>query len=114
MQFPTVPDEWVPLLGSSQFLNVGASTALTIPTTAQGQVQKGAVYVAILTAQIVKQWLRYDGQAVTASANGGEGLNPGDYVVVYGINALRAIRVIRDVDGGSLAVKYFYFRRVSE
>jgi hypothetical protein len=109
-QNPTVPDEWYPFPGSSQFLNVAVSTALTIPAPPAGQPAKGAVHVGILTAQLIRQWIRYDGSAVTASVAGGESLEPGNWVVIYGYQALKGVRVIRDADGGSLAVKYYYFR----
>ncbi len=108
-QFPTVPDEWFPLAASSQFLNASASTALTLPSIAAGQPAKGAVFVAVLTAQLVRQWLRH-GSAVTAAVTGGELLDPGNWMVIYGYEAMKAVRVIRDADGGSLAVRYYYFR----
>ena len=109
-QFPSVPDEWFPLAASSQFMNVSSSTALTLPSIAAGQPAKGAVFVAVLTAQLVRQWLRHDGSAVTAATTGGELLDPGNWMVIYGYEALKAVRVIRDADGGSLAVRYYYFR----
>jgi hypothetical protein len=110
MQFPTVPDEWFPLPASSQFLNAAVSTALTLPSLPAGQPAKGAQFVAVLTAQAIRQWLRHDGSAVLSVATGGELLDPGNWMVVYGYQALKAIRVIRDADGGSLAVRYYYFR----
>lgn len=109
-QFPSVPDEWFPLAASSQFINASSSTALTLPAIAAGQPAKGAVFVAVLTTQLVRQWLRHDGSAVTAAATGGELLDPGNWMIIYGYEALKAVRVIRDADGGTLAVRYYYFR----
>lgn len=110
MQFPTIPDEWMPIAGSTQLLDVAVSTALTVPAVGAGQIPKGAVYVGILTAQLIRQWLKYDGSAVTPSVTGGELMEPGDYVVIYGVQALKAVRVVRNATGGSLAARYYYFR----
>jgi hypothetical protein len=110
MQFPTVPDEWEPL-APSQFIDAASSTALTVPALPAGHIAKGAIYVGIMTAQNVRQYLRYDGNAVTAAVTGGEILEPGDWVELYGIQALKAVRVIRSGAGGTLAVKYYYFRK---
>jgi hypothetical protein len=113
-QWPSVADEWFPLPGSSQFLNAAGSTALTLPSIPTGQPAKGAIYVAVLTAQALGQWLRFDGSAVTAAYTGGELLSAGSWMVVYGYEALKAVRVIRSADGGSLAVKYYYFRKTPD
>lgn len=110
MRQPTIPDEWFPIAGSSQFIDASTSTALTVPAIAAGQPAKGAIIVGVLTAQFVGQWLRFDGAAVTAASTGGEFMYPGDIMEVYGYKALTAVRVIRNAVGGSLAVKYFYFR----
>ncbi len=110
MRQPTVPDEWYPIPSSSQFINASSSTALTVPTIPAGQPAKGAIIVGVLTAQFVGQWLRFDGSAVTAAETGGEFLYPGDVIEIFGYSALKAVRVIRNANGGSLAVKYFYFR----
>ena len=109
MQFPTVPDEWVPIPGC-QYLDAAASTALTVPTLVSGQIPKGAVYVAVLTCQVVPAYIRTDGIAVTAAVSGGRQMQPGDFEVVYGIQALKNIRLIRSATGGSVAVEYYYFR----
>lgn len=114
MQFPTVPDEWEPIPSSSQFIDASSSTALTVPSVPTGEPAKGAIFVAVLTAQLVRQWLRYDGSAVTAAATGGELLEPGDFIEIYGYKALKAVRVIRSAAGGSLAVRYYYFRKTPQ
>lgn len=119
-QLPGPSWDWTPLSGS-QFLDAGSSTALTIPTIPSsstapqglnltGVNPKGCEYVAILLAQTVGQYIRTDGSAVTAAVTGGLYLAPGDYRIVYGLQALKAIRVIRSGAGGSLAVEYYYFR----
>lgn len=111
-QFPDVVDAWEPI--GNQFINAAASTALTVPVLGQGaligQPAKGAVYVGILTAQGVAQWIRTDGIAVAAVVTGGIRMISGDWRLIYGITNLKAVRVIREADGGSLAVEYFVFR----
>lgn len=112
MQWPDVVDAWEPL--GNQFLDAAASTALTIPAIptvgSYGQPAKGAVYVGILSAQMVACWIRTDGVAVTAAATGGIKMAAGDFRIIYGTQALKAVRVIRDATGGSLAIEYFYLR----
>lgn len=111
-QLPGPSGDWQPL--GSQFLDVGVSTALTIPAlpSSGGSSRTGINYVAILLAQGgTGQWIREDSTAVTASYTGGKFLNPGDYMIVYGQAALKAIRVISNGQGaGSLAATYFWFR----
>jgi hypothetical protein len=110
--------DWIPLSGitpggapaGSQFLDVAVSTALTIPSIPTGVVIKGSQYVAILIAQVQTQWLRTDGNDVTAGPTGGLQMLDGDFRIVYGLNALKAIRVIRGAPGGALAVEYYFFR----
>lgn len=109
-QLPTVPDEWYPL-APSQFLTAASSTALTIPATPAGQPSKGAVYVATLMCMFAQMWIRYDGSTAFAST-GAEVMYEGDWVVVYGYEALKAIRIVKDPSvAGTMAIKYFYFRK---
>jgi hypothetical protein len=108
MQFPDVVDAWFPF--GNQFLNASSSQSLTVPALPAGQPAKGAVYVAILTAQAQAQWIRTDGVAVAAAVTGGIKMNPGDWRLIYGYEGISKVRVIRDADGGSLAAEYFYFR----
>ncbi len=107
-QFPDVVDAWEPI--ANYFINSAASTALTAPAVPSGEPAKGAVFVAILTAQAQAQWIRTDGTAATAAVTGGIKMFPGDWRLIYGAKNINAVRVIRDADGGSLAVEYFYFR----
>jgi hypothetical protein len=97
------------------------STALTVPTIPSastapqglnltGVNPKGCEYVAILMAQTVGCYIRTDGSAVIADVTGGLLLSPGDFRIVYGLQALKNIRVIRAIAGGSLAVEYYYYR----
>jgi hypothetical protein len=110
--FPDVVDSWEPL--GNQFIDSAASVALTVPVIASSpsntQPAKGAVHVAILTAQGAAQWIRTDGVAAVAAVTGGVKLNVGDFRLVYGIKTITSIRVIRDAAGGALAVEYYYFR----
>lgn len=116
-QVPGPIGTYLPILGAEQFLDVGASTALTLPTQAQvaatiggGSSKSGIEIVAILTAQLQAQWIRSDGNAVTAAASGGLKLNPGDFQIVEGRASLTAIRVIRDAAAGSMNVRYYIYR----
>ena len=116
-QLPGPQGTWIPVPGAEQFLDVGASTALTLPTQAQvasvfagGSSKAGIETVAILTAQGQQQWIRSDGTAVTAAASGGLMLDVGNYMIVEGRSALSNIRVIRAVAGGSLNVRYYVYR----
>ena len=111
-QAPGPDAGWTPLAGS-QFLDVGVSTALTIPAAPTTGNRVGIEYVAILLAQTVAQFYRTDGSAVTAAVTGGIQLNPGDFVILYGLQALRAVRVIRSGAGGSLAISYYFYRPAS-
>ena len=109
-QLPTVPDEWYPL-SPSAFLSANTSTALTIPPVPVGQPGKGTIFVAILTAINGPMWIRYDGQPAFAVI-GAEPMYEGDWVVVYGYEALKAIRIVKDTLGtGLMAIKYYYFRK---
>ncbi len=109
-QLPTVPDEWYPLAPSA-FLAAPSSTALSIPPVPAGQPAKGTVHVGILTAIGGTMWIRYDGNAAF-SVIGAEPMFEGDFVVVYGYQALKAIRIINDPAAlGLMGVKYFYFRK---
>lgn len=112
MQLPGPAADWIPIASSSQFIDSGSSTALTIPAvpTSGGRSVSGAKIVAILFAQTQAQWIRTDGSAVTAAVTGGIKLAAGDYMIVYGSEALGGIRVIRDASGGSLAVAYYFYR----
>ncbi len=110
MQIATIPEEWRPIPSSSQYLDASSSTALTVPTVPTGEPAKGATIVGVLTAQNVGAFIRTDGSAVTAAVTGGRRISPGDYEVVCGYTALKAIRIIREASGGSVAVEYYYFR----
>lgn len=111
-QFPDCVDAWEPL--GNQFIDSASSVALTIPvvpaTASNTQPMKGAIYVAILTAQTQAQWIRTDGVTVVAVVTGGVKLFPGDWRLIYGRQTLDNVRVIREAAGGSLACEYFYFR----
>lgn len=116
MQIPSVPATWVPILGTSQFINASSSTSLTLPTQAQiiaasgGASRAGCEIAAIIIAQAQAQWIRTDGSAVTAAVTGGLKLQIGDWRQVEGRNALSNLRVIRDADLGSLTVEYYIYR----
>lgn len=107
-QFPVIPDEWFPIAGSSQFLSPASSTALTVPAIAAGQPAKGAVILAELVCSGDSVWLRMDGG--TAAASQGVLMNVGDWRIVYGTQALAALRAIRASASSLLTVSYFYFR----
>lgn len=110
-QLPTVPDEWYPLTGSAQYLTAATSTALTLPTIAAGQPAKGAVFVGILTAMLGTMWIRFDG-TTASSLIGAQPMYDGDWVVVYGYEALKAVRIVKDAAAtGLMAISYFYFRK---
>lgn len=108
-QLPGPSPEWQAIPNSSQFLDVGASTGLTIPAI-PGRPQPGAKLVGILYAQGVAAYLRTDGQAVTAAITGGIKMEPDSFVVIYGDAALRQVRIVRSAGGGSVAVSYYWFR----
>lgn len=114
-QFPGSGVGWLPI--GEQFLDASASTALTIPspTTLNPGLSStaGMDYVAILQAQGAAQWIREDGTTVTAAASGGLKMEIGDWKFIYGLPALKAVRVIRDASGGSLAVMYYIFRKTT-
>lgn len=114
-QVPGPSGTWIPIAGTEQFLDVSASTALTLPTQAQTAVaipgnKAGTEIVGILTAQAQSQWVRSDGSAVGAAVTSGLKLNSGDFQIVEGRSALSAVRVIRDAAGGSLNVRYYIYR----
>lgn len=107
-ELPGAPDPtWYPI--GSQFLDVSSSTALTVPAIPAGT--KGYVeYAAILLAQNVVQWIRFDGSAVTAAITGGIGMQPGDFIILRGKKNLDLVRIIRGSTGGSMAVTYYMMR----
>lgn len=105
---PTPQPDWIPI--GEQFLDVGASTALTIPALPAGQTKQGTSYVAILQAQGQAQYIRRDGTAAVASLTGGLLLVPGDWIVQPGYQILTKIRVIRALAGGALVVTYYTCR----
>lgn len=109
-QFPAPGPTWTPISGH-QFIQAASSTALTIPSAVSLGTTSGTgfQYVAILQAQGAGQWLRMDGQAVTAAYTGGKKLNDGDFLIVYGLAALKNVRVIQDTTGGSLVVEYYTY-----
>lgn len=109
MQISGPGGDWVPLSGS-QFLDAAVSTGLTIPTIPAAVPAKGCQYVAVIIAQAQIQWIRTDGNAAAANVGGGISMQPSDFRVIYGQQALRAFRVIRGAPGGSLAVEFYYFR----
>lgn len=109
-QFPAPGPTWTPISGH-QFIQAAISTALTIPSAVSigGTSGTGYQYVAILQAQGASQWVRMDGTAVTAAYTGGKKLNDGDFLIVYGLASLKAVRVIQDSTGGSLVVEYYSY-----
>lgn len=112
-QLPGPQPGWIPL-SSSQFLTAVSSTALTIPTiAAQSPTVKapGGDYVAILIPQGGTFFIRTDGQAAVATTVGGIQMNSGtgDFRIIYGLLALRAVRVIAGT-GTGLAVEYYFYR----
>ena len=107
-QFPVIPDEWFPIANSSQFLSSASSTALTVPAIAAGQPAKGAVILAECACSGDIVWMRLDGG--TAAAQQGVLMNPGDWRIIYGTQALAAVRQIRASSASLLTVSYFYFR----
>jgi len=108
-QMPSPVDEWVPLV-PHQFIDAAVSTALAIPTiAAQGGIPKTAKYVAVLTCQGVQAFIRLDGQAVTAALSGGKLMLVGDSLTVFGVVAMRSVRIIRSTVGGTVAVEYYYY-----
>lgn len=110
MQFPfQVLDNWEAI--GNQFVDASVSTALTIPALPAGDVAKGAIYVAILSATAQAVWLRTDGVDAVAAVTGGVKLVAGDWRVIKGYSALKKVRFIRDAGSGALAVEYFYYRK---
>jgi hypothetical protein len=112
-QLPGPQPGWIPL-SASQFLTAVASTALTIPSiTAQSPPVKapGGDYVAILIPQGGTFFVRTDGQAAVATTVGGLQMNSasGDFRIVYGLMALRNIRVIAGT-GTGFSVEYYFYR----
>jgi hypothetical protein len=69
---------------------------------------------AFLIPQGAAYWIRTDGTAAVAAVTGGLKLGIGDYRLVYGVPALRQIRVIQDAAGGALEVEYYLFRQATE
>lgn len=108
-QFPAPGPTWT-VLGPHQFLDASVSTSLTIPPlTANVTTGPGVEYVAILIAQSVAQWVNFDGTAATQAFTTSCRLGDGDWVIVYGLNNLKNVRVIHDATGGSLAVLYYTY-----
>lgn len=107
-ELPGAPDPtWFPI--GSQFIDASSSTALTVPAIPTGT--KGYVeFAAILVAQNVVQWLRFDGSAVTAAVTGGFAMQSGDFIIIRGRKNLDLVRVIRGSTGGSLGVTYYMLR----
>lgn len=107
-QFPSAPDPtWMPI--GMEFLNVAASTALTIPAVPTGQ--RGFIdYAVILLAQTITQYVRLDGGTATAAVTGGIKLDDGDFLVVRGKKQVDNVRVIRSADGGTLTAIHYIFR----
>ena len=70
----------------------------------------GSRLVAILLAQTVDQFYRSDGSPVAGNVTAGTLISAGNWVIVYGQQAIQAIRVIHSAGGGSLSVSYFWYR----
>ena len=116
-QVPGPSSDWLPL-APTQFLVAAASSSLSIPNPATQTPPVKNTGPMLLCAFLIPQgaayWIRTDGTAAVASATGGLKLNIGDYRIVYGIPALRQIRVIQDAAGGALEVEYYLFRQATE
>lgn len=107
-QLPNPQTDWYPI--GDQFLVPAVSTALTIPAVPAGFTKQGNAFVAIIQAQAQGMWITRGGAAVTAAVTGGLLLNPGDWMIVPGLNNIKGIRAIQNAAGGSLACSYYVFR----
>ena len=106
---PSPPSvDWVPI--GDEYLAAVASTAPTIPALPTGMNAQGIQYGAILQAQGVSYYIRFDGVTCVAGATTARLMAATDWVVVLGYQAIKKLRFIQSAGSGSMAISHYFFR----